>query len=88
MIAIYARDILDGIAARQGTAGRGISPEALNLLNNYSWPGNIRELENVCQSAATFGKTAVLCAARHPVAGPRQARAGSGRKPARGSDVG
>ncbi len=26
-----------------------ISPEALDLLTNYSWPGNIRELENVIQ---------------------------------------
>lgn len=28
-----------------------ISPEALELLNNYHWPGNIRELENMVQRA-------------------------------------
>jgi PAS domain S-box-containing protein len=28
-----------------------ISDEALNCLNNYNWPGNIRELENVIKSA-------------------------------------
>ncbi len=29
----------------------GISPEALRILERYSWPGNIRELENVIQRA-------------------------------------
>jgi len=28
-----------------------ISPEALNLLSNYDWPGNIRELENTIHRA-------------------------------------
>lgn len=28
-----------------------ISPEALEMLNNYNWPGNIRELENIVQRA-------------------------------------
>lgn len=28
-----------------------ISPDALRILNNYHWPGNIRELENVVQRA-------------------------------------
>lgn len=27
----------------------GITPEALNLLHNYYWPGNIRELENLIE---------------------------------------
>ncbi len=30
------------------------SPEALDVLMNYSWPGNIRELENVVQQALIF----------------------------------
>ncbi|MFV0573534.1 MAG: sigma-54-dependent transcriptional regulator [Xanthomarina gelatinilytica] len=29
----------------------GITPEALSVLERYSWPGNIRELENVLQQA-------------------------------------
>jgi DNA-binding NtrC family response regulator len=28
---------------------QGITPEALNVLRNYSWPGNIRQLENVLE---------------------------------------
>lgn len=29
----------------------GITPEALNMLKKYDWPGNIRELENVIEHA-------------------------------------
>lgn len=29
--------------------GRQMSPEALKIVQNYGWPGNIRELQNVCE---------------------------------------
>ncbi len=32
----------------------GVEPEALDLLCAYSWPGNIRELENVMERAVLF----------------------------------
>jgi len=31
-----------------------VTPEALNMLINYPWPGNIRELSNVIQRAMLF----------------------------------
>lgn len=31
-----------------------VTPEALNMLINYTWPGNIRELSNVIQRAMLF----------------------------------
>lgn len=36
---------------RQGINTPTISPQALSALRNYSWPGNIRELENVIHFA-------------------------------------
>jgi transcriptional regulator with PAS, ATPase and Fis domain len=30
---------------------KGITPQAMQLLKNYNWPGNIRELENVIEHA-------------------------------------
>ncbi len=33
-------------AASEGKPIRGVSPEAMALLNNYAWPGNVRQLEN------------------------------------------
>ena len=32
--------------ARQGTRIKGVTPEALTLMQQYNWPGNIRELQN------------------------------------------
>ncbi len=32
----------------------GIEPEAMDILGAYSWPGNIRELENVMERAVLF----------------------------------
>jgi two-component system response regulator HydG len=36
---------------KHGYLGRGrqMSPEAMQVLMNYTWPGNIRELQNVCE---------------------------------------
>jgi len=37
-----------------------ISPDALNVLMNYNWPGNIRELKNVLEFSATFAQDGVI----------------------------
>ncbi|MBL9125891.1 MAG: sigma-54-dependent Fis family transcriptional regulator [Planctomycetaceae bacterium] len=38
----------------------GISPEALNILLDYAWPGNIRELQNVLKQALLQATGTVL----------------------------
>ncbi|KKB09534.1 nitrogen regulation protein NR(I) [Devosia chinhatensis] len=35
------------LAQREGEAPKTISSDAIRLMQNYSWPGNIRELENL-----------------------------------------
>jgi two-component system, NtrC family, response regulator AtoC len=49
-----------------------ITPQALKLLTEFHWPGNIRELENVIQRAVTLSSTSTIDAADiqidHPVA--------------------
>jgi DNA-binding NtrC family response regulator len=40
----------------------GISDEAVEKLSNYSWPGNIRELENTIRRAIVLVKSKVLAA--------------------------
>ena len=50
--------------ARQKQSIKGFSDAALGLLQQYSFPGNIRELQNAVERAATFCDT-VLIEAHH-----------------------
>jgi len=45
---------------------RGVTPEALAILERYHWPGNIRELENVLERAIVLGGGEVLGAEALP----------------------
>ncbi len=40
---------------REGQRTRGLSPEAMAVLNAYPWPGNIRELENEIERLLVLG---------------------------------
>jgi transcriptional regulator with GAF, ATPase, and Fis domain len=50
-IPILIRYFLEMFALNTGKTIRGIDPAALNLLLRYTWPGNIRELENEIERA-------------------------------------
>jgi transcriptional regulator with GAF, ATPase, and Fis domain len=43
-------------AERSGKAITHIDPDALEILNRYPWPGNIRELENVIERAVVMAE--------------------------------
>ena len=46
--------ILQKIAKKEQIAGAKISKSALNCLKQYSFPGNVRELENILESAVAM----------------------------------
>lgn len=46
-----AAHLLERHSARLGVHVAGITPDAMDILLRYSWPGNIRELENVLERA-------------------------------------
>ncbi|WP_109488645.1 sigma-54-dependent transcriptional regulator [Occallatibacter savannae] len=48
------------IADEMKIAARPVSPEGLEKLSTYSFPGNIRELRNVLERALILGKSAAL----------------------------
>ena len=39
---------------------RKISPEALELFNEYDWPGNVREFKNIIESAFNFSSSSII----------------------------
>jgi DNA-binding NtrC family response regulator len=56
VIAPLARHFLNQLAHRAGQAPHEITPNALRALQDYAWPGNIRELRNVIE------RSVALCA--------------------------
>lgn len=46
-----ARHFIEGYSSRLGYSYATLSDEAIHKLTHYSWPGNIRELENVIHHA-------------------------------------
>ena len=46
--------------ARRPEPAKQISPEAMEVLLNYSWPGNIRELENAIERACVTTRDPVI----------------------------
>jgi two-component system nitrogen regulation response regulator GlnG len=51
-VPLLTEHFLNRLAKDLETARKSITPEAMGLLKQYNWPGNIRELENVIKRAA------------------------------------
>jgi transcriptional regulator with PAS, ATPase and Fis domain len=56
-IPALARYFVDRYAKRAGRKIRGIRKSALDSLQSYSWPGNIRELQNVIERSLIVCET-------------------------------
>ncbi len=50
-IPLLAGHFLEKIRARTGRPGKTLAPDAMDALVSYSYPGNIRELENILERA-------------------------------------
>ncbi|HET6465666.1 MAG TPA: sigma 54-interacting transcriptional regulator [Nitrospiria bacterium] len=57
---VLAQHFIEQYSRKLGKPVVGISPSALKALANYSWPGNIRELENMVARAVALATTQVL----------------------------
>lgn len=53
-VRLLAEQLLKRTAVKHGRAVSGFDPDAMAALEGYPWPGNIRELENVIERAATL----------------------------------
>ena len=53
-ISVLARHFIEKYSRENSKKVTGLTDEALEVLNNYSWPGNIRELRNVIERAVVL----------------------------------
>ena len=59
-IDLLARNFLKQFSFSNNQPEPELSKEALELLMNYNWPGNIRELKNAVETAAALNKSRIL----------------------------
>ncbi len=59
-IPILAQFFLEKFSEKQGKEISGISPSSMSLLQDYDFPGNIRELENIIERSTILCKGKVL----------------------------
>ena len=55
-----ANYFIDSFAAANRRKSPTLTPEALQVIQDYSWPGNIRELKNTVETAVALDKDGVL----------------------------
>lgn len=53
---VIAQHLLDDRVRRHGRTLQGFTPEAIRALQEYGWPGNIRELENKINGAVIMAE--------------------------------
>ncbi len=59
-IVLLANYFLKRFSGELGRNGMFFAPEVLDIFCNYSWPGNIRELENAVEHAIIMSSTRVI----------------------------
>jgi Nif-specific regulatory protein len=55
-IPILANHFLDQFSRETGRRLRGFTPEAMEQMRRYRWPGNVREMKNVIERAVVLGE--------------------------------
>ncbi len=59
-VALLAQHFLGELSARHGKAAHGFTPAALEFLEGYDWPGNLRELTAEVTRMLVFAQSALL----------------------------
>jgi two-component system NtrC family response regulator len=59
-ISLLVAHFVEKVSAENNMPPKSFTPEALNYLTGYEWPGNIRQLENVVESCLVLGAEALI----------------------------
>jgi DNA-binding NtrC family response regulator len=65
-VTALVRHFIQTFAASEGKKVRDIGPEAMQMLEGYKWPGNVRQLENAIFRAIVLADGDVLTIADFP----------------------
>jgi DNA-binding NtrC family response regulator len=55
-IPVLAGFLLEKLHGRMGKSGAGLAEDAMDALMSYSFPGNVRELENILERALIYAE--------------------------------
>jgi len=67
-IFILAKRFLENFSVEEGKSFKEFSPETIDLLKAYSWPGNIRELQNVVRNIVVLHDDDMVLPSMLPIA--------------------
>jgi two-component system NtrC family response regulator len=59
-IPVLVAHFIEKVGAAQGKSVRGVTPEAMALLEQHPWPGNVRQVENVIERAMVLGSGSII----------------------------
>src|SRR5947209_18105518 len=59
-IPVLVQHFIDKFSRERGKKLQGISPQALKVISDYGWPGNIRELRNTLERAVILCGTGLI----------------------------
>ncbi len=79
----FVQHFIHNISVKTGMEKREISEEAIELLKNYTWPGNIRELENTIERILALSNKKII----HPDDLPEEIRRSIGKIPQERKDI-
>ena len=65
-IPLLAQHFLQSVCEDTGKQVDGFSDEALSALQRYTWPGNVRQLQNIVERAVLLGKGGLITQADLP----------------------
>ena len=77
---LLAGQFLKRFADENGKEIRGFSPDVIELLENYPFPGNVRELENIIERAVVLSQSELIQRADLELPGDEQRNKGGQRK--------
>jgi DNA-binding NtrC family response regulator len=59
-IPVFVQHFIDCFGREGGKKLQGVSPQAMKLLTDYAWPGNIRELRNTLERAVILCSSGII----------------------------